>query len=179
MDTITHTLLDELRWRGLLYQHTDGVAALLQRGVVSGYAGFDPTASSLHVGNLVPIMGLVHLQRSGHRPIALVGGGTGLIGDPSGKAAERALLSVEVVEENVRAIRAQLGRFLDFEDGTDGTAAMPVENPEGLGAMLGDNAEWLRTLRTIEFMRDVGKHFTVNYMLQKESVKARLESGIS
>jgi tyrosyl-tRNA synthetase len=168
MDTITHTLLDELRWRGLLYQHTDGVAALLQRGVVSGYAGFDPTASSLHVGNLVPIMGLVHLQRSGHRPIALVGGGTGLIGDPSGKAAERALLSAEVVEENVRAIRAQLGRFLDFEDGTDGT-----------GAMLVDNAEWLRTLRAIEFMRDVGKHFTVNYMLQKESVKARLESGIS
>lgn len=168
MATITHTLLDELRWRGLLYQHTEGVAALLQRGVASGYAGFDPTASSLHVGNLVPIMGLVHLQRSGHRPIALVGGGTGLIGDPSGKAAERALLSVEVVEENVRAIRAQLGRFLDFEDATDGT-----------GAILVDNAEWLRTLRTIEFMRDVGKHFTVNYMLQKESVKARLESGIS
>src|SRR4051794_12213481 len=168
MQMTTHTLLDELRWRGLLYQHTDGVAALLQRGVVSGYAGFDPTASSLHVGNLVPIMGLVHLQRSGHRPIALVGGGTGLIGDPSGKAAERALLSVEVVEENVRAIRAQLGRFLDFDDGTDGT-----------GAVLVDNAEWLRTLRTIEFMRDVGKHFTVNYMLQKESVKARLDSGIS
>jgi tyrosyl-tRNA synthetase len=168
MATITHTLLDELRWRGLLYQHTEGVAALLQRGIVSGYAGFDPTASSLHVGNLVPIMGLVHLQRSGHRPIALVGGGTGLIGDPSGKAAERALLSVEVVEENVRAIRAQLGRFLDFADATDGT-----------GAILVDNAEWLRTLRTIEFMRDVGKHFTVNYMLQKESVKARLESGIS
>ena len=168
MDTITHTLLDELRWRGLLYQQTDGVGALLQRGVVSGYVGFDPTASSLHVGHLVPIMGLVHLQRSGHRPIALVGGGTGLIGDPSGKAAERTLLSVEVVDENVRAIRAQLGRFLDFEDASNGT-----------GAILVDNAEWLRTLRTIEFMRDVGKHFTVNYMLQKESVKARLESGIS
>jgi tyrosyl-tRNA synthetase len=169
MAMTTYTLLDELRWRGLLYQNTDGVDALLQRGVTSGYAGFDPTASSLHVGNLVPIMGLVHLQRSGHRPIALVGGGTGLIGDPSGKAAERALLSLEQVAENVRGIRAQLERFLEFDDAQDG----------GTGAILVDNAEWLRSLRTIEFMRDVGKHFTVNYMLQKEAVKARLESGIS
>src|SRR5205085_4932160 len=169
MDTMTHTLLDELRWRGLLYQHTEGTVGLLQRGVVSGYVGFDPTASSLHVGNLVPIMGLAHLQRSGHRPIALVGGGTGLIGDPSGKASERALLSLEQVEENVRGIRTQLGRFLDFED----------SGGNGTGAILVDNAEWLRGLRTVEFMRDVGKHFTVNYMLQKESVKARLESGIS
>src|SRR5205085_5999610 len=169
MDTMTHTLLDELRWRGLLYQHTEGTVGLLQRGVVSGYVGFDPTASSLHVGHLVPIMGLVHLQRSGHRPIALVGGGTGLIGDPSGKAAERSLLSVDEVDANVRSIRAQLGQFLDFGDGTGGVS----------DAILADNAEWLRTLRTIEFMRDVGKHFTVNYMLQKESVKSRLESGIS
>ena len=169
MGTMTHTLLDELRWRGLLYQHTDGVGALLQQGVVSGYVGFDPTASSLHVGNLLPIMALVHLQRSGHRPIALVGGGTGLIGDPSGKASERALLSEEQVQENVRGIRAQLERFLEFGD----TAH------NGTGAILVDNAEWLRSLRTIDFMRDVGKHFTVNYMLQKESVKARLDSGIS
>ena len=169
MDTITHALLDELRWRGLLYQHTEGVAARLQRSVVSGYVGFDPTAPSLHVGNLVPIMALVHLQRSGHRPIALVGGGTGLIGDPSGKASERALLAEEQVHENVRGIRAQLERFLEFgDDGHNGT-----------GAILVDNAEWLRSLRTIEFMRDVGKHFTVNYMLQKESVKARLDVGIS
>lgn len=167
---MTHTLLDELRWRGLLYQHTDGATALLQRGTVSGYIGFDPTAPSLHVGSLVPIMALVHLQRSGHRPIALVGGGTGLIGDPSGKASERALMSMEQVDENVRGIRAQLAHFLEFDDGgaKNGTAAILV-----------DNAEWLRTLRTVEFMRDVGKHFTVNYMLQKESVKARLESGIS
>ncbi|HEX4469872.1 MAG TPA: tyrosine--tRNA ligase, partial [Gemmatimonadaceae bacterium] len=158
---MTHTLLDELRWRGLLYQHTEGVAALLQRGVASGYVGFDPTAASLHVGNLVPIMALVHLQRSGHRPIALVGGGTGLIGDPSGRAAERALLSVEQVDANVRGIRAQLEHFLNFDDsGGNGTAAILV-----------DNAEWLRSLRTVEFMRDVGKHFTVNIMLQKESVK--------
>jgi tyrosyl-tRNA synthetase len=169
METMTHTLLDELRWRGLLYQHTDGVAALLQRGVASGYVGFDPTAASLHVGSLVPIMALVHLQRSGHRPIALVGGGTGLIGDPSGRASERALLSVDQVEENVRGIRAQLGHFLDFGDSGRGDTA----------AILVDNGEWLRSLKTVEFMRDVGKHFTVNYMLQKESVKARLDGGIS
>ena len=166
---MTHTLLDELRWRGLLYQHTEGVGNLLQRGVASGYVGFDPTAPSLHVGNLVPIMALVHLQRSGHRPIALVGGGTGLIGDPSGKASERALLSEAQVHENVRGIRAQLERFLEFGDG----------GHNGTGAILVDNAEWLRSLRTIEFMRDIGKHFTVNYMLQKESVKARLDVGIS
>jgi tyrosyl-tRNA synthetase len=163
-------LLDELRWRGLLYQHTEGVGALLQRGTATGYVGFDPTARSLHVGHLVPIMGLVHLQRSGHRPIALVGGGTGLIGDPSGKASERTLLSIEQVDDNVRSIRAQLGRFLEFDEGDSSSAT---------GAILADNAEWLRSLRTIEFMRDVGKHFTVNYMLQKESVKARLETGIS
>ena len=169
MGMATTTLLEELRWRGLLYQHTEGVAALLQGGVASGYVGFDPTAASLHVGHLVPIMALVHLQRSGHRPIALVGGGTGLIGDPSGKASERTLLSVEQVDANVRGIRAQLGRFLDFA----------VAGGNGTGAILADNSEWLRSLRTIEFMRDVGKHFTVNYMLQKESVKARLESGIS
>src|SRR3954449_8947431 len=108
MDTITHTLLDELRWRGLLYQHTDGVAALLQRGVVSGYVGFDPTASSLHVGHLVPVMSLVHLQRAGHKPIALVGGGTGLIGDPSGRGSERPMSDPETVALNTAALRAQL-----------------------------------------------------------------------
>jgi tyrosyl-tRNA synthetase len=169
METMTHTLLDELRWRGLLYQHTEGVAALLQRGVVSGYAGFDPSAASLHVGNLVPIMALVHLQRSGHRPVALVGGGTGLIGDPSGRASERQLLTVEQVEANVRGIRSQLARFLDFDDASS----------NGRSAILVDNGDWLRALRTVEFMRDVGKHFTVNYMLQKESVRARLDGGIS
>ena len=166
---MTHTLLDELRWRGLLYQHTEGVAALLQRGVASGYVGFDPTAPSLHVGNLVPIMALVHLQRSGHRPIALVGGGTGMIGDPSGRASERALLTVEQVDANVRGIRAQLEHFLNFDDSSS----------NGTAAILVDNGEWLRSLRTVEFMRDVGKHFTVNIMLQKESVKSRLDGGIS
>src|SRR5213594_151296 len=166
----SHSLLDELRWRGLLHQHTEGVASTLQRGVVSGYIGFDPSAPSLHVGSLVPIMGLVHLQRTGHRPIALVGGGTGLIGDPSGKAAERALLTVEEVDENVRGIREQLGRFLDFENGGGRSKG---------SAILVNNAEWVRPLHAIEFMRDVGKHFTVNYMMQKESVRARLDAGIS
>jgi tyrosyl-tRNA synthetase len=161
----SHSLLDELRWRGLVYQHTDGLAEALGAGVVSGYAGFDPTAPSLHVGNLVPVMGLVHLQRAGHRPVVLVGGGTGLIGDPSGRTSERQLASADTVAANTAAIRDQLARFMDFE----GTRAAIVRN----------NADWLTRLGAIEFMRDVGKHFTINYMLQKESVKARLEGGIS
>ncbi len=158
-------LLDDLAWRGLLYQATDGLAAHLSGGSVRAYCGFDPTAASLHVGNLLPIMGLVRMQQYGHRPVALVGGGTGMIGDPSGKTAERQLNAREVVEENARAIRAQLERFLEF----DGPAA----------AAVADNAEWLTTLGTVDFLRDVGKHFSVNVMLAKESVRARLENGIS
>ena len=160
-------LLSELAWRGLLHQQTEGLEALLAAGPVTGYCGFDPTAPSLHVGNLMSIMALVRLQRAGHRPIALVGGGTGMIGDPSGRSLERQLVTRDVVDANVRGIREQLGRFLDF-DGTN-------------GAKLVDNAEWLLEMRAIDFMRDVGKHFTVNYMLQKESVQTRLESesGIS
>ena len=161
----TSSVLEELAWRGLLYQHTDGLAAALGSGRVSAYCGFDPTADSLHVGNLVPVMGLVHLQRAGHRPIALVGGGTGMIGDPSGKSSERQLQTRETVEANGRAIGDQLARFLDFS----GPAA----------AIRRDNAEWLLPLGAVEMLRDVGKHFTVNYMLAKESVKARLEGGIS
>ncbi len=157
--------LSELTWRDLLYQQTEGAAAHFASGPVAAYCGFDPTASSLHVGNLVPIMGLVHLQRAGHRPVALVGGGTGMIGDPSGKASERQLLTVDEIDANVAGIRAQLGRFLDFSGPT--------------GAQLVDNGEWLRSLNAIAFMRDVGKHFTINLMMQKESVKARLEGGIS
>ncbi|HEY3257220.1 MAG TPA: tyrosine--tRNA ligase, partial [Gemmatimonadaceae bacterium] len=130
-----------------------------------GYVGFDPSAPSLHVGNLVPVMGLVHLQRHGHRPVFLAGGGTGMIGDPSGKSAERPLLSLDEIAANTRKIRGQLERFVD----TRGRSA----------AILRDNAEWLAPLKAIEFMRDVGKHFTVNYMTQKESVKSRLESGLS
>ena len=160
-----NSLLGELSWRGMVYQHTDGLPDALATGQLSAYAGFDPTASSLHIGNLVPVMGLAHLQRAGHRPIALVGGGTGLIGDPSGKAAERQLASVEDIEKNARSIEKQLERFLDFT------------GPKA--ARMRDNAEWLRPLKAVEFMRDVGKHFTVNYMLAKDSVQSRLEGGIS
>lgn len=163
--TAPHSLLDELAWRGLLYQYTEGLRGSLAAGPISAYCGFDPTAPSLHVGSLVPIMGLVHLQRAGNRPIALVGGGTGMIGDPSGRTTERQLLTADVVEENVRGIRAQLEHFLDFS----GPHAARMRN----------NAEWLLPLSAVEFMRDVGKHFTVNYMMAKESVKSRIEGGIS
>ena len=160
------SLLDELQWRGMLYQHTETLGAALGAGRVTAYCGFDPTAPSLHVGNLVPVMTLAHLQRAGHRPIALVGGGTGMIGDPSGKTAERQLNTPDVVRENSEAIREQLSRFLDF-------------SPGKTGALMRDNAEWLLPLKAVEFMRDVGKHFTVNYMMQKDSVKSRLDGGIS
>ncbi len=161
-------LFSELEWRGLVYDATEGLRDVLARETVTGYIGFDPSAPSLHVGSLLVMMGLAHMQRHGHSPIALVGGGTGLIGDPSFKATERVLLTPGKVEENVAGIRAQLTRFLDFE-------ARP--NP----ARLVNNADWLLTLGAIEFMRDVGKHFTVNAMLAKESVKRRIEGeeGIS
>ena len=161
-------LYGEFAWRGLIYDETEGVRELLAREKVTAYAGFDPTAASLHVGHLLPILVLARIQRFGHSPIALVGGGTGLIGDPSFKAAERALLSFEQVEQNAAGIRGQLSRFLDFDD---------AANP----ARLEDNADWLTKLSAIEFMRDVGKHFSVNAMMTKESVKRRLESedGIS
>jgi tyrosyl-tRNA synthetase len=158
-------LLEELRWRNMIVQHSEGLPDALARSPVSAYAGFDPTAASLHVGSLVPIMGLVHLQRCGHRAIALVGGGTGLIGDPSGKTAERQLHARETVQENSAAIGRQLESFLDFSG----------KNP----AVLRDNAEWLTELNAITFMRDVGKHFSINYMLAKESVQGRMETGIS
>jgi tyrosyl-tRNA synthetase len=161
----TEDLLDELQWRGLVYQHTDGASQALAAGPVSAYIGFDPTANSLHVGNLLVIMLLVHLQRAGHRPIALVGGGTGMIGDPSGRASERQLLTPDIVAENTAAIRKQLERFLSFE----GPSA----------ARMRDNGDWLNSLKLVEFLRDTGKHFTVNYMLQKDSVKSRMDAGIS
>ena len=157
-------LFGELEWRGLVYDATEGVRDVLAHDKVTGYIGFDPTASSLHVGNLQVIIPLARMQRLGHRPIALVGGGTGLIGDPSGKTVERQLLTTEQVEANVAAIRRQLVRFLDFESTT-------------APATLVNNAEWLTKLTAIEFMRDVGKHFTVNAMLAKESVKRRIESA--
>jgi tyrosyl-tRNA synthetase len=161
-------LYGELAWRGLVYDATEGLRDVLAREQVTAYIGFDPTASSLHVGSLLPIMALARLQRFGHTPIAVVGGGTGLIGDPSGKTAARALLTVEQVEANVEALQRQLSHFLDFESG---------QAP----ARLINNAEWLTTLTALEFMRDIGKYFTVNAMLAKESVKRRLEGqdGIS
>lgn len=157
------SLFDELEWRGLIYDSTQGTQDLLSGGNVPAYCGFDPTASSLHAGSLMQIMTLARLQRAGHSPIALVGGGTGLIGDPSGKTVERTLQSQEDVEANVRGIRSQLERFLDF--------TAPA-NP----ARLVNNGEWLNAMSAMEFLRDVGKYFTVNYLLAKESVKRRIES---
>ena len=158
-------LLEELEWRGLLHQHTEGLANALTTKSVSAYCGFDPTASSLHVGSLLPVMVLMRLQHAGHRPYVVVGGGTGMIGDPSGKTAERQLNSLEVVEENSRALRTQLEKFLDFS----GSSAAQMRN----------NADWLLSMKAIDFMRDIGKHFTLNYMLAKESVQMRMDSGIS
>jgi tyrosyl-tRNA synthetase len=155
-------LYGELAWRGLVYDASEGAREALARARLTLYSGFDPTASSLHVGHLLPILTLSRAQRLGHSPIALVGGGTGLIGDPSFKAAERALLTAEQVEANIAGIRSQFSRFIDFETTT-------------AAARLLNNAEWLADLGAIEFMRDVGKHFTVNAMMAKESVKRRLE----
>src|SRR5579864_4490397 len=157
-------VFEEFQWRGMLYDASEGLEEALKSQSMTAYIGFDPTAASLHVGSLLPIMGLVRLQQYGHTPIALVGGGTGMIGDPSGKTLERQLLSKEQIEHNIEGIREQLSHFLDFEAKT---------NP----AMLLNNADWLAPLSLVDFLRDIGKHFTVNYMLAKESVKRRYESG--
>lgn len=159
-------LFAELKWRGFVHHATPGLEAHLARGPVTVYCGFDPTASSLQVGNLMPLMLLRQFQRAGHRPIVLMGGGTGLIGDPSGKRSERPLLSPQEITEYLQRQRDQMARFLDF-------------GPGPTAALLLDNAKWLGPQRLVDFLRDVGKHFTVNLMLQKESVKARLESGLS
>ena len=161
-------LIQDLEWRGALQDASEGAREALTAGPLTAYAGFDPTANSLHVGSLMPMLALARLQRAGHSPIAVVGGGTGLIGDPSGKAVERTLQTPEQVEANVAGIRVQLARFLDFE---------VKSNP----ARLVNNADWLTTMSAMAFLRDVGKYFTVNYMLAKESVKRRIESedGIS
>jgi tyrosyl-tRNA synthetase len=163
------TLFDDLTWRGYVNAIThDDLPAALEQGPMTLYCGFDPSADSLHIGSLLPIMGLARFQRAGHRPIALVGGGTGLIGDPSFKADERSLLTKEQVEQNAAGIRAQLERFLDFA----GPAAATMLN----------NAEWLCALPLVDFLRDVGKHFSVNAMLSRDAVRQRLENrehGIS
>src|SRR5579862_3092351 len=161
-------LLDELTWRGMVSDVTDGLRDVFAAEHVTAYIGFDPTASSLHVGSLLTVMGLARLQRYGHNPIAIVGGGTGMIGDPSGKSQERKLLSAEQLDENVAGIRRQLEKFLDFGAGPH-------------AARIVNNADWLAAFDLLGFLRNTGKHFTVNYMLQKDSVSRRLESedGIS
>ena len=159
-------LLAELEWRGFVQQATPGLQAHLAVGPVTAYCGFDPTAPSLQLGNLMPLMLLRHLQLAGHRPLVLMGGGTGMIGDPSGKSTERPLLTKAQITENLQRQRDQMQRLLEF--GAGKTAALLL-----------DNAKWLATLNFIDFLRDTGKHFPVNVMLQKESVKARLDSGIS
>jgi tyrosyl-tRNA synthetase len=166
-ESVADGLLAELEWRGILHAATPGLPARLASGrPISGYIGFDPSADSLHVGHLVPIFGLLRLQRSGGRPIAVVGGGTGMIGDPSGRSSERNLLDRETLEHNVGAIRGQLERFLDFTPGAG-------------GAELVNNLDWLGEVSLIDFLRDVGKHFTVPYMLSKDSVQVRLDRGLS
>lgn len=163
------TIVDELRWRGLIYDKTDELDGLVGNNKITLYNGFDPTADSLHVGHLVPMMQLARWQRFGHTPIALAGGGTGMIGDPGGRSTERNLLSLEVIDENVIHIKRQLAGILDFE---------VKSNP----AIVVNNADWIRRLSLVDFLRDTGKHFTVNYMMAKDSVKSRLDredGGIS
>ena len=158
--------IEELRWRGMLNDMTPGTEEQLLKGMTAGYIGFDPTAASLHIGNLATIMLLVHLQRAGHKPVALVGGATGMIGDPSGKAAEREFLSEDTLRRNQEGIRQQLTKFLDFDSG-DNSAEMV------------NNYDWFKEISFLGFLREAGKHITVNYMMAKDSVKKRLETGIS
>ncbi len=160
-------LFDEFQWRGMVHEATPELKQVLGEEKLTAYIGFDPSAASLHVGNLVPVMCLARLQRFGHTPIAIAGGGTGLIGDPGGKTTERQLLTPDQVEENLVGIKEQLGRFLDFD----------ANNP----ARIINNADWLVPITMMEFLRDVGKHFTVNNLMAKEAIKRRFESeeGIS
>jgi len=161
------TLLEELQWRGLVQDIMPGTDELLNKERVTGYIGFDPTSDSLHIGSLVPIILLMHLQRAGHRPIALVGGATGMVGDPSGKSEERNMLSEEQIAFNVAGIEQQLRRFLNFD------------NTKENAAQLLNNIDWFREVRFLDFIRDTGKHITVNYMMAKDSVQRRLETGMS
>ncbi|HEY9049636.1 MAG TPA: tyrosine--tRNA ligase [Ohtaekwangia sp.] len=157
--------VEELRWRGMVHDVMPGTEDQLNKEVTSGYIGFDPTADSLHIGHLVQIMTLVHFQRCGHKPVALVGGATGMVGDPSGKSAERNLLSEDVLQHNVACVRQQLEKFLDFSGAN--------------GAEMVNNYDWFKEFRFLDFIRDVGKHITVNYMMAKDSVQKRLETGLS
>lgn len=156
----------ELTWRNMVHDVMPGTEEQLQKGMTAGYIGFDPTSDSLHIGNLVQIMTLVHFQRCGHKPLALVGGATGMVGDPSGKSAERNLLSEDILNHNQACVKKQLEKFLDFSAGAN-------------GAEMVNNYDWFKDFRFLDFIRDVGKHITVNYMMAKDSVQNRLESGLS
>jgi tyrosyl-tRNA synthetase len=158
--------IEELKWRGMLHDVMPGTEELLQKEQVKAYVGFDPTADSLGVGNLVPIMMLMHFQRAGHTPVALVGGATGMVGDPSGKSAERNLLDAETLNHNVECQKKQLMQFLDFDNKKN-------------GAELVNNYDWFKDFGFLDFIREAGKHITVNYMMAKDSVKSRLETGLS
>lgn len=158
--------IEELRWRGMVHDIMPGTEEALNKKVSAGYIGFDPTADSLHVGHLVQIMTLVHFQRAGHKPFALVGGATGMVGDPSGKSQERNLLDAETLNHNVACVKAQLEKFLDFDCGAN-------------SAEMVNNYDWFKDMSFLDFIRDVGKHISVNYMMAKDSVKKRLETGMS
>jgi tyrosyl-tRNA synthetase len=158
--------IEELRWKGMIHDMMPGTEELLTKEMVSGYIGFDPTADSLHIGNLVQIMLLMNFQKAGHKPIALVGGATGMVGDPSGKSEERNLLDEEVLFHNVACVRKQLEKFLDFDCGAN-------------SAEMVNNYDWFKGMTFLQFIREAGKHITVNYMLAKDSVKRRLDSGLS
>lgn len=162
-------MIEELRWRGMIQDIMPGTEDQLKKEMTTGYIGFDPTADSLHIGSLVPILLLVHFQKAGHKPIALVGGATGMVGDPSGKSEERNLLSEEVLQKNVAGVKAQLEKFLDFDPSKPNAAEMA------------NNYDWFKNISFIDFLRDAGKHITVNYMMAKDSVKKRIEgeTGIS
>jgi len=162
-------LIEELRWRGMIADIMPGTEEHLNKEMTTGYIGFDPTADSLHIGSLVPILLLVHFQKAGHKPIALVGGATGMVGDPSGKSEERNLLSEEALQKNVAGVKAQLEQFLDFNPTLPNAAEMA------------NNYDWFKNISFIDFLRDTGKHITVNYMMAKDSVKKRIEgeTGIS
>lgn len=162
-------LIEELQWRGMIQDIMPGTEDQLKKEMTTGYIGFDPTADSLHIGSLVPILLLVHFQKAGHKPIALVGGATGMVGDPSGKSEERNLLSEEVLQKNVAGVKAQLEKFLDFDPALPNAAEMA------------NNYDWFRGISFIDFLREAGKHITVNYMMAKDSVRKRIEgeTGIS
>ena len=163
-----NAFLEEMKWRGMLQDIMPGTEDQLNKEVTAGYVGFDPTADSLHIGSLVPILLLVHLQKAGHKPIALIGGATGMVGDPSGKSEERNMLSEEILQKNMEGIKVQLQKFLSFD------------NITATGAALVNNYDWFKGISFLEFIRDAGKHITVNYMMAKDSVKKRLEgSGMS